>query len=144
MRSMQPGPTTSGNAIVYGQRELAQNSVEMAMQRDDLGDSSVGRFGTMPGAWQDLQIHLRSSASGRSAQAYHDIVDFVGRDTVEEMVVAGAQIILLKSGVKPKLESLTLSQWSIASLALHSGWRGEDRWKQHVRLSIIYHKDISA
>ena len=52
----------------------------------------------------------------------------------------GGQIIL-KSGVKPKLESLTLSQWSIASLALYSGWRGEDRWKQHVRLSIIYHKD---
>ena len=29
----------------------------------------------------------------------------------------GGQIIL-KSGVKPKLESLTLSQWSIANLAI--------------------------
>ena len=68
------------------------------MRRDDLVDASVGRFGTMPGSWQDPQIHLRSSASGRSAQAYHDIVDFVGRESMEETVVAGmhegGQIIL--------------------------------------------------
>ena len=65
----------------------------------------------MPGSWQDLQIHLLSSASCRSAQAFHDIVDFVGRDTMEETVVAGMHEgvqIILKSGVKPKLESVTL------------------------------------
>ena len=38
-----------------------------------------------------------------------------------ETVVAGMHEggqIILKSGVKPKLESLTLSQWSIANLAI--------------------------
>ena len=105
------GPTTSGNAIMYGQTELAQNSAETAMRRDDLGDSSVGRFGTLPGSWQDPQIHMRSSASGRSAHAYHDIVDFVGRESMEETVVSGmheGEQIILKSGVKPKLELVIL------------------------------------
>ena len=66
----------------------------------------------MPGAWQDPQLYLRSSASLRSAHTYHDIVDLMGRDTMEETVVAGMKEggqIILKSGVKPKLESLTLS-----------------------------------
>ena len=125
MQGMQAGPTTSGNAIVDGHGGFAQNSAETAMRRDDAERepiiASAGRFGTMPGAWQDPQIHLRSSASGRSAHAYHDIVDFVGKDTMEETVVAGTHEgghIILKSGVKPKLESLALSQWSIANLAI--------------------------
>ena len=91
------------------------------MRRDYLVDASVGRFGTMPGSWQDPQIYMRSSASGRSAHAYHDIVDFVGRESMEETVVAGMHEggqIILKLGVKPKLESLTLSQWSISNLAI--------------------------
>ena len=111
MRAMQSGPATSGNA---------QNSADTAMRRDDIGDT-VGHFGTMPGSWQDPQIHLRSSASGRSAHAYHDIVDFVCKDTTEETVVAGMHEggqVIIKSGVKPKLEALTLSQWSIANLAI--------------------------
>ena len=111
MRAMQSGPATSGNA---------QNSADTAMRRDDIGDT-VGHFGTMPGSWQDPQIHLRSSASGRSAHAYHDIVDFVGKDTMEETVVAGMHEggqVIIKSGVKPKLKALTLSQWSIANLAI--------------------------
>ena len=115
MRAMQSGPTTSENAFIDGQRETALNSSQAAMRRDDLRDT-VGRFGTMPGSWQDPQIHLRSSAS-----AYHDIVDFVGKDTIEETVVAGMHEggqVIIKSGVKPKLESLTLSQWSIANLAI--------------------------
>ena len=80
------------------------------MRRDDLVDASVGRFGTMPGSW-----------FCRSAHAYHDIVDFVGRESMEETVVAGMHEggqIILKLGVKPKLESLTLSQWSISNLAI--------------------------
>ena len=120
MRAMQSGPTTSENAFIDGQRETALNSSQAAMRRDDLGDT-VGRFGTMPGSWQDPQIHLRSSASGRSAHAYHDIVGFVGKDTMEETVMAGMHEggqDIIKSGVKPKLESLTLSQWSIANLTI--------------------------
>ena len=64
---------------------------------------------------------MGSSASGRSAHAYSDIVDFVGKDTMEETVVAGMHEggqIILKAGVKPKRESLMLSQWSIANLAI--------------------------
>ena len=40
---------------------------------------------------------------------------------VEEEVVAGTtdcNRIIVKSGVKPKLESITLSQWSIGNLAI--------------------------
>ena len=59
-------------------------------------------------------------ASGRSNNVFFDIVEFVGRDTIEEEVVAGTvdgKQIVVKSGSKPKLESVTLSQWSIANLA---------------------------
>ena len=116
LRSRQSGPTTSSNSIIDGQGELAQNLVQTAMLRDDMGEmerepiiASVRRFGTMPGAWQDPQLYLRSCVSRRSAHAYHDIVDLMGRDTMEETVVAGmhegGQII-----IKPKLESLTLPQ----------------------------------
>ena len=83
MQGMQAGPTTSGNAIVDGHGGFEQNSGETAMRRDDAERepfiASAGRFGTMPDAWQDPQIHLRSAASGRSAHPYHGNVDFVGK-----------------------------------------------------------------
>ena len=85
MQGMQAGPTTSGNAIVDGHRGFEQKSGETAVRRDDAEREpfieSAGRFGTMPGAWQDPQIHLRSAASGRSAHPYHGNVDFVGKYT---------------------------------------------------------------
>ena len=66
----------------------------------------------IPGLWQDPQVHLVSSATGRSCNVLYDVVDFIAKDTVEEEVVAGTQEgrqIIVKSGVKPKLEAITLS-----------------------------------
>ena len=76
---------------------------------------------TMPGLWQDPQVHLISSAAGRSVNVHYDVVDFITKDTVEEEVVAGTQEgrqIIVESGVKPKLDAITLSPWSIANLAI--------------------------
>ena len=43
----------------------------------------------LPETFQDLQVHLAATASGRSTNVFFDIVEFVGRDTIEEEVVAG-------------------------------------------------------
>ncbi|KAK2144921.1 hypothetical protein NP493_4089g00002 [Ridgeia piscesae] len=85
---------------------------------------------TMPGLWQDPQVHLVSSATGRSCNVHYDVVDFIAKDTVEEEVVAGTQEgrqNIVKSGVKPKLEAITLSQWSIANLAIMYRLLGEGK-----------------
>jgi len=92
--------------------------------------SAAGHCATMPGLWQDPQVHLRSSASGRSNNAHYDVVDFIGKDSVEEEVVAGTlegRQIIVKSGVKAKLEAITLSQWSIANLAILYRLLGEGK-----------------
>ena len=85
---------------------------------------------TMPGLWEDPQVHLVSSATGRSGNVHYDVVDFITKDAVEEEVVAGTQEgrqIIVKSGIKPKLEAITLSQWSIANLAIMYKVLGEGK-----------------
>ena len=47
---------------------------------------------TMPGLWQDAQVHLVSSATGRSCNVNYDVVDFIAKDTVDEEVVAGSVV----------------------------------------------------
>ena len=67
--------------------------------------------------WRDPQIHT-ATATGRSVSSHYDICDFVSQTVEEELVIGGHgdQQVVLKSGSrKPKLEGLTLSQWSIAS-----------------------------
>ena len=71
-------------------------------------------------SWSDLQIHI-ASATGRSASTFFDICDFVPKAVDEDLVVGGQgdQQLVIKSGPKkPRLESLTLSQWSVANLAI--------------------------
>ena len=61
-----------------------------------------------------------TAAAGRSCP-YYDEVDFIGKDVMEEDVVAGSNEgnrTVAKSGVKSKIDSITLSQWSIANLAI--------------------------
>ena len=68
----------------------------------------------------DPQIHI-SSATGRSASTFFYICDFVPQAVDEDLVVGGQrdQQLVIKSGPKkPKLECLTLSQWSVANLAI--------------------------
>ena len=81
-------------------------------------------------AWQDSQIHLLSAATGKSACAHYDVVDFIGKETVEEEIVAGChdgKHIVVKSGVKPEIETITLSQWSIANLVILYKLLGEGK-----------------
>ena len=71
-------------------------------------------------SWQDPRIYLAAAAVGKST-CHHDIADFVAKDSVCEDVVAGTHDgthIVVKSGSKPKLDNITLSQWSIANLAI--------------------------
>ncbi|MEW8561399.1 MAG: hypothetical protein AB2541_04815, partial [Candidatus Thiodiazotropha sp.] len=70
-------------------------------------------------SWSDPQIHI-ASATGKSASTFHDICDFVPHSIEEDVVVGGeGEQKLIKSGPKkPRLESLTLSQWSVANLSI--------------------------
>ena len=68
--------------------------------------------------------------AGKSAPNHLDICDFV-QTCVEEEVLLGAQgdqQIDVNSGLKkPCLENLTLSQWSVANLALLYKLIGENK-----------------
>ena len=71
-------------------------------------------------SWQDPQVHI-ATATGKSSSAFYDICGFVPTAVEEEVVIGGQgeQQIVVKSGPKkPKLENLTLSQWSIANLGI--------------------------
>ena len=104
---------------------------------------------TTPGLWLDPQVHLVSSATGRSCNVYYDVVDFIAKDTVEEEVVAGTQQgrqIIVKSGVKPKLEAQSLvpvvncepgNYVQAVRRGEVGGWRSD-------RLFVLLYKDLSA
>lgn len=80
-------------------------------------------------SWNDPQIHL-SSAAGKSTPSYFDICDFVQTSVEEEVVLGGQgdQQIVVKSGPKkPRIENLTLSQWSVANLAILYKLVGENK-----------------
>ena len=80
--------------------------------------------------WRDPQIYLQAAASGKSSLSYHDVTDFVAGNVEEEIIVGGngSQQVILKSGPKkPKLESVTLAQWSVANLAILYRLLGEGK-----------------
>ena len=69
---------------------------------------------------RDLQIYLAAVASGNITPTYYDITEFVTGNMEEEIIVGGngSQQVILRSGPKkPKLESVSLAQWSVANLA---------------------------
>lgn len=72
-------------------------------------------------SWRDPQIYLSRAANGKSPHSHYDITDFVAGSMEEEIVVGGngTQQVVLKSGPKkPKIENVTLAQWSVASNAI--------------------------
>ena len=72
-------------------------------------------------SYRDPQIYLSAAANGKSASTHYDIVDFVSGNVEEEIVVGGSgshQVVLKSGPKKPKLESITLAQWTIANLAI--------------------------
>ena len=101
-----------------GLPNFASVGIATAGQRQTSGHGLVSPAAT---GWQDPQVYLASAAAGKSPGTYHDIVDFVTKDTIDELVVAGVHEgsqLVVKTGSKAKLESITLSQWSIANLAI--------------------------
>lgn len=81
---------------------------------------SAGNFQGQQPSWSDPQIHI-ASATGKSTSTFYDICDFVPHAVEEDLLVGGQgdQQLVIKSGPKkPRLESLTLSQWSVANLAI--------------------------
>ena len=71
------------------------------------------------------QVHL-SSAAGKSTSNYLDICDFVEVEVV--LGAQGDQQIVMKSGPKkPRLENITLCQWSVANLAILYKLVGENK-----------------
>ena len=81
-------------------------------------------------SWRDPQIYLASAANGKSTPSYYDITDFVGGNVEEEVVIgeSGSHQVVLKAGPKtPKLEIISLAQWSVANLAILYKLHGELR-----------------
>lgn len=94
---------------------ISDNRVSGQFLSGQLGQSDLA------GNWRDPQIYLAAASSGKSAPSSYDITDFVSSNVEEEIVVGsnGTQQVILKSGPKkPKLESITLAQWSVANLAI--------------------------
>ena len=108
------------NTLLSQQAQLATSG----LSSNSTNSVNVQTMGTVNQAvqpsWNDPQIHI-ASATGKLTSTYYDICDFVPHSLDEDLVVGGQgeQQLVIKSGPKkPKLESLTLSQWSIANLAI--------------------------
>ena len=115
-------------ATVY--KQLIDNllSQQQTVIKNSQASASVGEPTTQP-SWNDPQIHI-SSASGKSATSYLDICDFVQSSVEEEVVLGGQgdQQVIVKSGPrKPRLEGLTLCQWSVANLSILYKLVGENK-----------------
>ena len=111
LKSGQSLPSTSNGGGLPSLQSLLDSTLPSA-------DAS-SRHMTTQASWQDPQIHLRPG----KPDSYYDIVDFVGLEAEipEEIVMDsknGPQLVLRSHTRKPKLESLTLSQWSIANVAI--------------------------
>ena len=65
-------------------------------------------------------MYLQAAASGKSNPSYYDITEFVTGNVEEEIVVGrnGAQQVLKSGPKRPRLEPITLAQWSVANLAI--------------------------
>ena len=105
------------NTLIAQQQQLAQMTSTHPSQGQAQGAFVIP---TVQPTWNDPQIHL-ASATGKSVSPYYDICDFVPSSIEEEVLIGGNgdQRIVVKSGPKkPLLENLTLSQWSIANMAI--------------------------
>ena len=110
------------NSLVAQQTHLAGNQASGAPPTNNSitpASANLGIDQAQP-SWQDPQIHI-ATATGKSGLSYLDVCDFVPHSVEEELVIGGQdeQQVVVKSGPKkPKLETLSLSQWSIANLSI--------------------------
>lgn len=127
------------NSLLSQQQQLTQATA--TSPTPDTADASItGQNTTLPN-WNDPQIHI-ASATGKSAGPYYDICDFVPSTTEEEVLIGGngEQSIILKAGPKkPLLENLTLSQWSIANLAILYKLLGEGKLQGPMLIDYLSH-----
>lgn len=95
------------------------------------GVASAGNVNTpQTQSWKDPQIYLSSAANGKSAFTHYDIVDFVSGNVEEEIIVGGSgshQVIVKSGPKKPKLENVSLAQWTVANLAILYKLQGENK-----------------
>ena len=125
--------TTAGvrdsGTIDSTQSDVFQHMSQLLEEQRRLTTSSSDCNQPTQVSWNDPQIHL-SSAAGKSAPNHLDICDFVQTCVEEEVLLGGQgdQQIIVKSGPKkPRLENLSLSQWSVANLAILYRLIGENK-----------------
>lgn len=109
--------------------DVYQQHVRSLLQEQQRLSTSVPPNHPNQASWSDPQIHL-SSAAGKSTSSFLDICDFVQTSVEEEVVLGsqGDQQIVVKSGPKkPRLENLTLCQWSVANLAILYSLVGDNK-----------------
>ncbi|CAG2234982.1 unnamed protein product [Mytilus edulis] len=133
--------TIDGGAVQTGSGDIYVQAITKQLQQQQslpLGDglnkhqghSTVHSEGTQDFdcvsniiSWKDPQIFLKSSFNDVTINFY-DITDFVNvhmSGTSEEKLISdasGGQLIFKSGPVKPKLESLSLCQWSSANLSI--------------------------
>lgn len=106
------------------QANIAKSVVPEPLWNQELPPEIQGGY-----SWQDPQVLLKSlSASNNSTYSNHlDIVDFVnvGGAQSEKVMSDNSGFQISCSGPnKPKLEKLTLRQWSTANLTIFFPFRG--------------------
>ena len=123
LNDLQAGQSVLRNNLVQTNQTSEYSGQGLTVQGSTANMNNVllNQMNGSSHSWKDPQIFLESAASGKSAPTYYDITDFVSNQVEEEAVVGGngAQQVVLKSGPrKPKLENVTLAQWSVANLAI--------------------------
>ncbi|CAG2200278.1 unnamed protein product [Mytilus edulis] len=129
------GAVQTGSGDIYVQAITKQLQQQQSLPLGDglnkhQGQSTVHPEGTQDFdcvsniiSWKDPQIFLKSSFNDVTINFY-DITDFVNvhmSGTSEEKLISdasGGQLIFKSGPVKPKLESLSLCQWSSANLSI--------------------------
>lgn len=77
-------------------------------------------------SWTDPQVFLHMAAGKATSATHHDITDFANLSSmvVREEVVgsgsSGAELVWRTGPRKPKLQALSIPQWSVANLAILS------------------------
>ncbi|CAC5382071.1 unnamed protein product [Mytilus coruscus] len=94
---------------------------------NDSHNSSTGRDNLLVNdiySWKDPQIFLKSTNFDPNVN-FFDITDFVpntlgGHSESEELVSesSGGKLVFKSGSVKPKLETLSVTQWSMANLSI--------------------------
>lgn len=98
-----------------------------------------------PISWQDPQIHLRNAGRSSSDIKYLDITDFVVDSGAAERVLSegdGTQVIVRSGPSKPKLETVTKDQWSLANLAILNKLASDGRLDKQGILDYLSHSAL--